>query len=129
MLGALASMFKTSAELRLENLALRQQLAVLLFVVKAPSPLRIESLAIGGGIVTGRVSSLIVTSVKLSFTFFPDRNKLLIPLPNEVLTADRTSPTQKSREGDFAVKRDNSSGAGKLPSGFSMGGIQPVIST
>jgi hypothetical protein len=29
VLGALASMFKTSADLRLENLALRQQLAVL----------------------------------------------------------------------------------------------------
>ena len=29
MLGALASMFKTSSQLRLENLALRQQLAVL----------------------------------------------------------------------------------------------------
>jgi hypothetical protein len=29
VLGALASMFKTSAELRLENLALRQQLGVL----------------------------------------------------------------------------------------------------
>jgi hypothetical protein len=29
MLGALASMFKTSGQLRLENLALRQQLAVL----------------------------------------------------------------------------------------------------
>jgi hypothetical protein len=29
VLGALASMFKTSSQLRLENLALRQQLAVL----------------------------------------------------------------------------------------------------
>jgi hypothetical protein len=29
LLGALASMFKTSSQLRLENLALRQQLAVL----------------------------------------------------------------------------------------------------